>query len=136
MKVSHKEYLEYEIPDDWIIEENEDTVSIYCSEGEGALTISFFSIVELQKTLGEHISIMAKKYIDYNQIKLSHALILDKTKKDKTVLYGVGSSDDGWFVKLWLVARYPNVVFATYYSEKKTLELKEVEKIISSFTFI
>lgn len=136
MKIKHKDYLEYEIPDNWIIEENEDTVSIYCNEGEGALTISFFSIIELYKTLDEHISMMAKKFIDRNQIKLDHAPILYKTKNDKTVLYGVGSSKNGWFVKLWFIARYPKVVFATYDSEKKTSELKKVEKIISSFTFI
>jgi len=40
---------------------------------------------------------MAKKFIDDNHIKLKHSLILDGTKKDKTILYGIGIAEDAWF---------------------------------------
>ena len=77
-----------------------------------------------------------KKFIDANHIKLNHALILDSTQREKTVLYGMGTTPDQWFIKLWIIARYPKVVFATYQSEKKTSELKKVDKIISSMNIL
>jgi len=135
MKIIHSNYLEYEIPTDWEIEDDVDSTSVYCPDGEGALILSYYSIVEMQETLDENISIMAKKFIDANHVKLNHALILDGTQKGKIVLYGMGSTPDQWFIKLWVIARYPKVVFATYQSEKKTSELKKVDQIISSFTF-
>jgi len=52
------------------------------------------------------------------------------------VLYGIGNTPDQWFIKLWVIAHFPKVVFATYQSEKKTSELKKVDQIISSFTFV
>jgi hypothetical protein len=136
MKIKHKDYLEYEIPMGWEIEDDVDTTSVYCPDGEGALTLSYYTIMELQETLDEHISIMAKKFIDANHIKLNHALILDSTQREKTVLYGMGTTPDQWFIKLWIIARYPKVVFATYQSEKKTSELKKVDKIISSMNIL
>ena len=136
MLINHKNYLEYEIPDKWVSEDNGDITSIYFNDGNGALTLSYFTIIEMQETLDEHISIMAKKFIDSNQIKLNHALILDGTQKAKTVLYGIGTTPDQWFIKLWVIAQFPKVVFATYQSENKTSELKKVDQIISSFTFV
>jgi hypothetical protein len=136
VQISKKDYFKYEIPEKWIVEDSEEVTSIYCNNGEGALTLSYFSIFEMKETLDEHISIMAKKFIDANHIKLNRALILDTTQKGKSMLYGVGSTPDQWFIKLWVVAKFPKVVFATYQSEKKTSEVKTVDKIVSSFTFI
>lgn len=105
-----------------IIKDTERSQDSLCS-GKGA---DYYTIIEMQESLDEHISIMAKKFIDANQIKLNHALILDGTKKEKTVLYGIGSTPDQWFIKLWVIAQFPKIVFATYQSEKKTSELKKV----------
>ena len=43
---------------------------------------------------------------------------------------------DRWLIKLWVIAKYPEVVFATYQSEKETDELKKIDKVVSSFTFV
>ena len=102
----------------------------------GALTLSYHSIAEMQGTLDAHISIMAKRFLDENHIKLKHALILDGTQKGKTVLYGAGTLPDSWFIKLWVIAKYPEVVFATYQSEKETAELKKIDKVVSSLVFV
>ncbi len=136
MKGRHNGYLEYEIPDKWMVEEDSDTTSIFSNDGNGALTLSYFSIFEMQGTLDEHISIMAKKFIDTNHIKLNHALILIGAQDEKRVLYGAGSLPDRWFIKLWVIAKFPRVVFATYQSEKKTSELKQIDRIVSSFKFL
>ena len=135
MKIKHSDYLVYEVPAGWEVEENDDSTAIYNNDGEGALTLSFYTIMEMKETLDEHISIMAKKFIDTNHIKLNKAFILDGTKKGKTVLCGTGITPDNWFIKIWVIAKYPKAILATYQSEKKTPELKEMEQIISSFTF-
>ncbi len=136
MNVNHSNYLKYEIPSNWVVEEDSDTTLICDNNGEGSTTISFYTVMELQKSLDEHISIMAKKFIENNNIKLHNPLILDGTKKSKTVLYGTGTTSDNWFVKIWIVAKLPKIVFATYQSEKKTSEVKKVDRIIDSFQFI
>ena len=53
----------------------------------------------------------------------------------KTTLYGTGTTSDNWFIKLWIVAKYPKIVFATYQCEKKTSEVKKCDTIINSMNF-
>ena len=100
MIVKLRNYLMCELPDGWTAEENSGVTSIYRADGDGALTLSYHSIAEMQGTLDAHISIMAKRFLDENQVKLKHALILDGTQKGKTVLYGTGTLPDSWFIKL------------------------------------
>ena len=135
MKFKHRNYFNYEVPIGWSVDENDDSTSVYNTEGEGALTMSFYTFMEIQETLDEHISIMAKKFIVNNQIKLNASFILDGTRKDKKVLYGTGITTDNWFIKIWVIAKYPKVILATYQSEKKTLEIKKVDKLIESIQF-
>lgn len=135
MIFSHKDYLTYELPNGWCSEEEKENLLIYNPNGEGAITISFFNILEMRETLDEHISIMAKKFIDQNSIKLHDPLILYGTKETKTTLYGTGITSDNWFIKLWIVAKYPKIVFATYQYEKKTPEVKKCDAIINSMKF-
>ena len=136
MKVRLGNHLMCELPEGWAAEENSGVTSLYRADGDGALTLSYHSIAGMQGTLDEHISIMVKRFLDENQVKLKHALILDGTQKGKTVLYGIGALPDSWFIKLWVIAKYPEVVFATYQSEKETDELKKIDKVVSSFTFV
>lgn len=136
MIVRLRNFLMCELPDGWTAEESSGITSIYRADGDGALTLSYHSIAEMQGTLDAHISIMAKRFLDENHIILKHALILDGTQSGKTVLYGVGTLPDRWLIKLWVIAKYPEVVFATYQSEKETDELKKIDKVVSSFTFV
>lgn len=135
MIFSHKDYLTYELPNDWCSEAEKENLIIYNPNGEGAITVSFFNIIEMRETLDEHISIMAKKFIDQNGITLHNPLILSGTADTKTTLYGTGVTSDNWFIKLWIVAKYPKIVFATYQCEKKTSEVKKCDAIINSIKF-
>ena len=136
MLIRHKDYLTFEMPNTWVIEEGNEATSIYDNNGEGALTLSFYTIMELQNTIEEHVTIMAKDFFNQNNIKLHHSFILDCTKKDKVVICGIGNTQDDWFIKIWVLGKYPRVVLATYESEKKTSEVKKVDSIINSFQFI
>ena len=71
---------------------------------------------------------------DQNGIILHNPLILYGAET-KTTLYGTGTTSDNWFIKLWIVAKYPKIVFATYQCEKKTSEVKKCDTIINSMNF-
>lgn len=135
MIFSHKDYLTYELPNGWCSEEEEENLFIYNPNGEGTMTISFFNILEMSGTLDEHISIMAKKFINQNRITLHGPLIIYGTKETKLTLCGTGITHDNWFIKLWLIAKYPKIVFATYQCEKNTQEVKKCDSIINSMRF-
>ncbi len=136
MKKIHKDYLELDLPEGWNYKEDNETTAIFSDVGDGALTLSFYSATDIQISLDEHISIMAKKYIDKNNVELEHALILDATQKDQYSICGTGVTSNDWFIKLWIVAKYPKIIVATYLSQDRTNEIKKVEKIIKSFRFL
>ena len=132
----HEDYFTYELPNGWCSEEDGESLLIYNPSGDGAITISFFSVLDMDKTLDEHISIMAKKFVDKNKISLHGPFILCGSKESKITLYGTGTTFDNWFIKIWVVARYPKIAFATYQSERKTSEAKICDAIINSTKFI
>ena len=134
MKFNHNGYLNYELPDNWCDEEDNDNLLMYNPDGDGAITLSFLNVLDGEKSLAEHISIIAKKFIDQNNINLHSPLILFN-RDGKTILWGTGTTSDNWFIKLWIVAKYPKIVLATYLSEQKNDEVKICDSIIDSFMF-
>lgn len=135
MVPNHNKYLEYKLPNNWCAEEDEDNLFLYNPNGNGAITMSFFDVLRLDKSLDEQISILAKRFIDNNNVNLHLPLIL-LNKEGKTLLYGTGTTSDKWFVKLWVVAKKPKIVLATYQSERKNAEVKICDSIIDSFKFV
>ena len=134
MKFNHNGYLNYELPDNWCDEEDTDNLLMYNPDGDGAITLSFLNVLNGEKSLAEHISIIAKRFIDQNNINLHSPLILFN-RDGKTILWGTGTTSDNWFIKLWIVAKYPKIVLATYLSEQKNDEVKICDSIIDSFMF-
>lgn len=135
MMFNHREYLNYELPNNWCAEENEDCLLLYNPDGNGAITVSFFNMLNASKSVDEQVSILAKKFVDQNNIVLQSPLILTE-KKGKTTLYGTGITLDGWFIKIWVVAKHPKIAFATYQSEQKNKEVKICDSIIDSIQFM
>jgi hypothetical protein len=131
---NHNEYLNYAIPNNWCAEENKDNLILYNPRGNGAITISFFNVLKTNESLDEQVSILAKNFVDKNNINLHSSLILFN-RDSKTIMYGTGTTSDHWFVKLWVVAKHPKIVFATYQSERKSSEVKVCDSIIDSFYF-
>ena len=128
-------YLNYSLPKKWCAEEDTDNLLLYNPKGNGAITISFFSILDTEEPLNMQISVMAKRFIDDNNISLHSPLVLCD-RDGKTILYGTGTTADGWCIKLWVVAKYPKIVFSTYQSERKSKEVKVCDSIIDSFEFV
>lgn len=135
MKYNHKDFLNYDLPEDWCAEYTDDNLNIYNPNGKGAMTLSFYSIIETDKRLFEQISIMGKKIIDHNKIDLKGAFLVYGTEDTRMTLCGNGTTYDDWFIKIWIVAKKNKAVFITYQSEKKTSELKTCDKIVESMTF-
>lgn len=134
MTLNHNEYLNYTLPNNWRAEEDIDNLLLYNPSGNGAITTSFFNLLKTKEPLDEQMSILAKRFIDQNNINLHSPLILFN-RDGKTILYGTGTTSDGWFIKLWVVAKHPKIVFATYQSERKNAEVKVCDSIIDSFQF-
>ena len=134
MMFNHNEYLNYTLPNNWCAEENADNLLLYNPNGNGAITTSFFNVLNTNESLDEQISILAKRFIEQNNIYMHSPLILFN-RAEKTILYGTGTTSDDWFIKLWIVAKHPKIVFATYQSERKSAEVKVCDSIIDSFQF-
>lgn len=130
----HNKYLKCELPNEWRSEENGDNLILFHPNGCGAMTLSFLNVLNTGLCLDEQVSILAKRFIDRNDIKLNSNFILIN-REGKTILCGVGSTSDDWFIKLWIVAKYPKIIFATYESEKKNKEIKTCDAIIDSIQF-
>lgn len=82
MKTEHLNNLSFEIPDDWIIEKNENNFLIHKNKGRGVLTLSFDNINNLNHNIGNHISDMLSKYAEKNKIKVDKSIyIIDISKK-------------------------------------------------------
>ena len=133
MMLNHNGYLNYTIPNNWCATKDGDNLLLYNPAGNGAITISFFSVLTTKGSLAEQISTLAKGFIDKNNIKL-HFPLISFNKDGKTFLYGTGTTD-GWFIKLWVVAKYPKIAFATYHSERNSAEVQVCDAIIDSFQF-
>ena len=136
MKYNHNGYLNYILPDDWCAEEDADNVLLYNPKSDGAITMSFFNVLNTEKSLDEQVSILAKKFVDNNNVNLDFSSFVLFNREGKTILYGTGTTVDGWFIKLWVVAKSPKIVFATYLSEQKSVEVKICDSIIDSFQFV
>lgn len=72
----HNGYLNYALPDNWCAEEDTDNLLLYDPNGDGAMTISFFSVLSTKETLNEQISILSKNFLDKNDITTHTPLIL------------------------------------------------------------
>lgn len=125
-------YLNYSLPKKWCAEEDTDNLLLYNPKGNGAITISFFSILDSEEPLNMQISVMAKRFIDDNNISLHSPLVLCD-RDGKTILYGTGTTADGWFIKLWVVAKYPKIVFPHTKANEK---VKKLRYVIQSLTVL
>ena len=135
MVIYHNDYVKYEIPNDWSVEEENDTTSIYYNYGEGALTISYYTYIKNKDELKEQIVNMAKDFIDKNSVRLRNSLVLG-CLNNKMYIYGEGRTNDDWYIKIWVIASCPKILLISYQSENKTKEIKTIEKIVDSFCFL
>lgn len=135
MTLTHNGYMKYSLPDNWRAEYDSDVLSVYDPCGKGAITMSFYTLLTGEKYVDEQISIMAKKFIDQNDVRLKDSFILLE-KDGKAVLYGTGTTSDGWFIKIWVIAKCTKVVFATYASKRKSKEVKVCDLIMDSIQFM
>ena len=124
------------LPSKWQMQENGDSVSIYNNNGQGAVTISFYTILKNEKPIMEFISEKAVDFIRQSEIKLNKSFIVDMTDNKRVVLSGSGETKDGEFIKIYILANNSRFILITYDSTKKNREVKVVDKIVESINFI
>lgn len=140
MLCNHNNYLLYEVPDNWVAEEDDEVLSIYKPKGKGAITVSFLTALDRDAVSVPNIGKGAKNFIDQNHVKLDHAMILRTSTSDsgteKNILSGSGKMPD-FYVKFWIIAQYPKIIRITYLSSKRDKsEEKQCEEIVNSFKFV
>lgn len=127
-------WLVYKLPKRWRCKKDNEKLFLYHPNGEGAVTISLLSIENTDTPINVHLSIISKSFIDKNNIKLSAPLILRSTES-KSILSGIGTTEDGGYIKLSIVAKHRKIVLATYLSECENQEVKDFDFIIDSMRF-
>ena len=140
MKYSN-EYFTYEMPEGWITEEGDGCFSLYNPSGKGALTLSYYYFTEDFTSdlnsigaLDSQISVMAKQFSENNEIVMDNPFII-YSKDDKRIIYGTGKTLDNWFIKIWIVADYTQMILASYESKKNNKETKICDSVIDSISF-
>jgi len=131
MLLNHNGYLNYNLPQNWCAEYVDELLLIYNPDGNGAMTISFFNILDNGKSIDEQISICAKKFIDKNNVKLKGVLIITGSKDTKLVLQGSGTTLENDFIRIWVVANSQKLVFVSYESDKISDEVRFVIKLLA-----
>ena len=136
MIFKYSDFFDCELPPNWCADEKDDNLLLYNPNGHGAITMSFFNVIDSSKTLAEQVSILGRKFIIQNNITLHSSFILMISKDNNTILYGTGSTLDNWFVKIWVVAKHSRIALASYCCSQKSKELKTCDSIIDSIHFI
>lgn len=132
MKEYSNEIFECSIPKDWMIDE-EECISIYENNGNGALTISILTNFQESAIFDDTMVSVASNFIKSNNISFSKSLIFNCINKNRLVLYGDSITSNGWNEKLWIIGKHPKIIVATYlYDKQDKKEIKKVEKIIES----
>lgn len=132
MKEYCNESFECSIPKDWSIDE-EESISIYKNDGNGALTISILTDFQETTVFDDTMVSVASNFIKSNNIRLSKSLIFNCTNKNRLILYGNCVTNNGWNENLWIIGKHPKIIVATYlYDKQDKKEIKKVEKIIES----
>ena len=84
-------YLNYSLPKKWCAEEDIDNLLLYNPKGNGAITISFFSILDTEEPLNMQISVMAKRFIDLGfYISLAGPVTFKNARVPKDVAEKIG----------------------------------------------
>ena len=135
MKKNHNGYLNYELPDGWRVEKDADHLLVYNPDGEGTMTLSFYSLVSTEECFEGKLNIFAKRFMEENRIQLKYPSLVRYKRSGKTIFYGIGTIPNGQFVKLWVVAQYPKIVVARYESDEKNPEVKICDALVDSFLF-
>lgn len=132
MKKFYIKSMECCIPKNWCIDE-EDSISIYDSNGYGSLTISILSTFDSTTKFDDTIISVASNFIRSTSITLQSSLIFNCDNRNKLVLYGNYKTKDDWHGKMWFLGKYPKIIVATYiYKIENKNEIKKIEKIIKS----
>lgn len=135
--IIHEDYLTYKVPCDWIIDDTNENgaIVIYNENGEGALTISFYTIIEDYSSPIQFIQEKLSRFAKNNNIILEPIQRVHMHKDGKYSAWGDGTDDENWHVRAWVVLKEHRFLVATYYYQKNTKDFDEATEIVESMSF-
>jgi hypothetical protein len=134
--IIHRDYLALKIPNDWIFDDSNDDIAIYSEKGVGAITISFLSAMNIKDDIDAFLIKRAMDFSQQTRITIDGSYILNTINPNRGEITANGMTDD-WHVYLWVIAKLPRFLVATYRSKKvNKKELTTAKSIISSITYI
>ena len=124
--------LEYNLPERWVAEENGDNLFIYNPDGEGAITISAYNIIDKNTPQIETVHNLFEDFVAKNGISLDTPTAISHYVDSKLITTGTGRSCDQWFIKIWCICQYHKILLATYLTTKITEEITMCDQLIYS----
>lgn len=136
IKIGGRDGLCAEIPHGWHLEQHGHHVSLDDGTHDGAMTISFYAVLSDILFPEAYLKEMAEDFAAQNRIFLQSPLIFDRSDPEKTVLQGTGFTAGHRFSKIWIAAKFPKIVFATYQCRRKQAEVVRHDGVIGSIRFL
>ena len=124
--------LKYNLPEQWVAEENGDNLFIYNPDGEGAITISAYNMINMNAPQIETVLNLFQDFVAKNGISLDTPTAISYYVDSKLITTGIGRSCDQWFIKIWCICQYYKILLATYLAEKATEEITLCDQLICS----
>ena len=131
MLIKHKGFIEYELPDGWESEIDGENLIIYDPDGEGAMVMSFYRAAD-KMPIENRIYKMAEHFVEHSHIKLLSEFSESNDGHKKFSVCCEGIDDNNWYTKLWIIAKYPRIVVASYNNKGKSNEVATYDEIVKS----
>ena len=131
MLIRHKGFVEYELPDGWESEVNGENVIIYDPNGEGAMVMSFYRStgdIPIEKRIYK----MAQSFVE--QIMIKQLSDFSESNDNRRVFRVCceGIDANNLYIKLYIIAKSPRIVVATYNNKIKNHEIETYNEIVKS----
>lgn len=127
--------LLYKIPPKWIVDEKEDVTLIYKEGGKGIIQLDSYKD-EDEKDILEKVQSILSDIKKEEKIKENGCDIINIYNSNRRRASSTGKTDNNKFIKAWVIIEDDNVVIAKYISDKKTREIKYVDKIVDSIEIL
>lgn len=131
MLIRHKGFVEYELPDGWESEVNGENVIIYDPDGEGSMVMSFYRSTG-DMPIEKRIYKMAQSFVE--QIMIKQLSDFSESNDNRRVFRVCceGIDANNWYIKLYIIAKSPRIVVATYNNKIKNHEIETYNEIVKS----
>lgn len=136
MRYLYRNTLLVRLPFGWRAEEGADSLACFHPKGAGAVTISLHSAETGGKELGPYLELVAKRYCDHENVRLTRVLYYLPYSHGRTAASGAGVTKDGWNSVFWFVSDGRTIAAYTYLCRERTREWYKAGWIARRLMFV